>query len=298
MKGFFRSNAFKLLLMLTVILAAVLILSVTTGNTTVSGFFQAIISPMEDAGTELTAQVRENLGLDSMSRQELEALCAQLSDENNTLRDQLVDYYDLKQKNEQYAQALDIVQESPDIKLAAATVTTKDPSDVFFGFSIDVGSLDGIQVNDPVISSDGIVGVVTEVYSSSSRVTTIFSEDINVGATSEEFSENGVVTSDAASANSGIVNMTYLSKDTKITKDTIITTSGAGGIFPKGLIIGKVSYLSASDKDVSVSAVIVPSADIQDISEVFVVTDFAGKGDEKPVDLTSQPSADDGEDSN
>lgn len=291
MKGFFRSNAFKLLMMLTVILAGILILSITTGNSAVSGFFQAIISPMQDAGTAVTDQVRNQLGLDDKSRDELEKLCEQLSQENTQLRNQLVDYYDIKQKNEQYAEALEIVKKSPDIKLVSSSVTSRDPVDAFYSFSIDVGSLDGVEVNDPVVTKDGVVGLITEVYSSSSRVTTIFSEEIQLGATSEEFSENGVVSSDASLMAQGNVKMNYLSKSTKIVAGTVITTSGAGGVFPKGLVIGKVSYLSVSDKDVSVNAVITPTADIVNISDAFVITDFSGKGEDEQATASSQPES-------
>lgn len=291
MKGFFRSNAFKLLMMLTVILAGILILSITTGNSAVSGFFQAIISPMQDAGTAVTDQVRNQLGLDDKSRDELEKLCEQLSQENTQLRNQLVDYYDIKQKNEQYAEALEIVKKSPDIKLVSSSVTSRDPVDSFYSFSIDAGSLDGVEVNDPVVTKDGVVGLVTEVYSSSSRVTTIFSEEIQLGATSEEFSENGVVSSDASLMAQGNVKMNYLSKSTKIVAGTVITTSGAGGVFPKGLVIGKVSYLSVSDKDVSVNAVITPTADIVNISDAFVITDFSGKGEDEQATASSQPES-------
>jgi len=286
MRGFFRSNAFKVMMMIVVTLAAIMILSITVGDTTVTGIFKGIIAPMESAGAELTAEKRAELGFESMSRDDLEAYCADLLEENKQLQEDMVDYHTIKRQNEQYAKALEITQNSKDIQLTAASVTSRDPLDIYYGFSIDVGSADGIEVGDPVITEDGIIGIIAEVYASSSRVDSILSENVQIGATSEEFSENGVVVCDMSGAGNGYVRMKYLTGDTKITDGTVITTSGTAGGFPEGLMIGEVIYLTSAEKDISREAVIKPTADVLGASDVFVVTDFTGKsqvyGDASP----------------
>lgn len=277
MRGFFRSNAFKVMMMIVVTLAAVMILSITVGDTTVTGIFKGIIAPMESAGAALTAEKRADLGLDSMSREELEVYCAELITENRKLSEEMVDYHTLKRQNEQYAKALAITENAKDIQLTAASVTSRDPLDIYYGFTIDIGSADGIEVGDPVITEDGIIGVIAEVYASSARVDSILSEKVQIGATSEEFSENGVVVCDLSGAGNGYVRMKYLTGDTKITEGTVITTSGTAGGFPEGLMIGEVVYTTQAEKDISIEAVIKPSADVLGASDVFVVTDFTGK---------------------
>ena len=90
--------------------------------------------------------------------------------------------------------------------------------------------------------------------------------------------------------------MNYLTKDTKVVPGTVITTSGSGGTFPQDLIIGEVSYLGASETDVSFYAVIKPYEDFSTVSNVFVVTNFPGKDQEaEPIDTASGSTADDGE---
>jgi rod shape-determining protein MreC len=295
MKGFFRGNAFKMMLTLVVILGAFTILSITTGDSTVSGFFQGFISPMQETANDVLGKNSDNLGLSSMSRSELESYTTTLAEENATLRQNLADYYDVKQKNEQYAEAIGIVNSDSDISLIAASVISRDPTDVYMSFGLDVGSLDGVSLNDPVITSQGIVGVVSEIYSNSCRVETIYSENLQVGAVSEEYSENGVIASDSTSANSGTVYMKYLDRSTKITQGTIITTSGSGGIFPKGLVIGTVQYVNQSDTDVTLSAVLEPSADIKNITDCFVITSFNGMGDSSGVSASESANTDDGD---
>ncbi len=294
MKGFFRGNAFKTMLTLVVILGAFTILSITTGDSTISGFFQGFISPMQDTANSVLGKTSDNLGLSDMTRSELESYTATLAEENAQLRQNLADYYDVKQKNEQYAEAIGIVNSDSNISLLAASVISRDPTDVYMGFGLDVGTLDGVALNDAVITSQGIVGIVSEVYSSSCRVETIYSESLEVGAVCEEFSENGVVGSDSVSANAGEVYLKYLDNSTKITQGSIITTSGSGGLFPKGLIIGTVQYINPSSTDVTVNAVLKPSADIKNITDCFVITSFDGMGD-SGVNASESANSDDGD---
>ncbi|MDO4458732.1 MAG: rod shape-determining protein MreC [Clostridia bacterium] len=277
MRGFFRGNAFKLMLILVVILAAVTILSITTGDSVISGFFQGIISPMKSAVNDVIDAPSDNLGLKEMSRSELEAFATELAEENAELRQNLADYYDVKQKNEMYAEAIGILNASPDTQLLAASVISRDPTDIFYSFTLDVGSLDGVSLGDPVITSQGVVGTVSEIYSSSCRVMTLLNDDLKLGGVCEQFNENGIVMSDSSSPETGLIVMRYLDKNTQITKDSLITTSGTGGLFPKGLVIGKVTYLAPSDRDVSLNAVIRPAANIQNISDCFIITDFDRK---------------------
>lgn len=280
MKGFLRSNTFKVLLIVVLLLFGIAILSVTTGSVVISDAISRIISPMQQVSTSILNEVESDLDLDSLSEEDLKIMCSTLAEENKQLREQLVDYYELRQKNEQYAQALQIKEKYVDLELSAAAVIGRDPGDVFGGFSIDKGYTGGVSEGDPVITDKGVVGLVSQVYAYSSRVTTILSEDVKIGAISKEFMESGVVESDVETARDGLVRMSYLNKDTKIGKDTVITTSGAGGNFPKDLLIGKVSYLGTSEKDVSLYAVIEPFEDISTVSNVFVVTNFPGKGEE------------------
>ena len=295
MKGFFRGNTFRLMVTLVVALTAVVILSITAGDTTVKGFFQALITPMQSAAAGTLSDDDDSLGLKSMTRSELEAYAYSLADENASLRQTVSDYYDLKQKNEQYEQAMKLTTDDDSYSFQVASVISRDPTDVFCGFSLDVGSVDGIEINDPVICSQGLVGVVSEVYATSCRVRTIYDDELYVGAVCEETDENGIITSTTSSANSETVIMRYLTRDTKVSAGSIITTSGYGGVFPKGLVIGTVESVGSSDKDVTYSAVVKPSADIRNVSNCFVITEFSGQGEGTEVSLFESQNNDDGE---
>lgn len=105
-----------------------------------------------------------------------------LSQENATLREQLVDYENTQKENEQLKVQLDITEDAPENTLRRPRSSGRDPNDAFYGFSIDQGTLAGISVGDPVITQQGLVGVVTQAYATTSKVTTLLSEDVNVSA--------------------------------------------------------------------------------------------------------------------
>ena len=275
----FSSKNFKILMIAVVVLLGVLVYGLNAGTSVFSNVFGTVSAPLLTAGTNTTEGAKEFLNLDGMSKEELKALYNDLSEENRKLREQLVDYYTLKDENASYENILSVKIAMPDLQLAAGSVVGRDPNDVFGDFTINCGSLAGVSVGDAVITETGVVGVVEEVYAASSRVRSILSEKTQIGATDKSCKESGVVTSDIQFANSGKVKMLYLTRDTEVQPGSIITTSGAGGVFPCDLLIGRVDSVERSNADSSYYAILTPYVDVSEVTDVFVVTDFDGKGD-------------------
>ena len=270
----FTSKNFKILMIAVVVLLGVLVYGLNAGTSVFSNVFGTVSAPLLTAGTNTTKGAKEFLNLDGMSKEELKALYNDLSEENRKLREQLVDYYTLKDENASYENILSVKKAMPDLQLAAGSVVGRDPNDVFGDFTINCGSLAGVSVGET-----GVVGVVEEVYAASSRVRSILSEKTQIGATDKSCKESGVVTSDIQFANSGKVKMLYLTRDTEVQPGSIITTSGAGGVFPGDLLIGRVDSVERSNADSSYYAILTPYVDVTEVTDVFVVTDFDGKGD-------------------
>ena len=201
----FTSKNFKILMIAVVILLGVLVYGLNAGTSVFSNVFGTVSAPLLTAGTNTTEGAKEFLNLDGMSKEELKALYNDLSEENQKLREQLVDYYTLKDENASYENILSVKKAMPDLQLAAGSVVGRDPNDVFGDFTINCGSLAGVSVGDAVITETGVVGVVEEVYAASSRVRSILSEKTQIGATDKSCKESGVVTSDIQFANSGKV---------------------------------------------------------------------------------------------
>ncbi len=290
MKDFFKSSSFKALLITVVVLLGLIIFTATAGGSFVASLLGFVSSPMQGVATTVTENVTEFLDLDGLSKDELKDMVRSLQDQRSQLQQQLADYDKIKQENQQLKDQLDITAERPENKCLAASVIGRDPNDVFSGFSIDKGTLEGISVGDPVITNRGLVGVVTQAYATTSMVSCLLSEDVKVAAVCIKRRESGVVTSDIITASSNLLRLNYLSGDTQLEPGDVIITSGAGGDYPEGILIGEVKSVEKSENDVSKYAVVEPSEELTEVQDVFVIVSFPGKGEEPPeVDLSSEP---------
>lgn len=297
MKDFFKGSSFRVLVIAVVVLLGLVIYTATAGGSIVAGLLGFVSAPMQGIATDVTGDVTEFLDLESYSKEELQALVERLQQERSALAQQLVDYEDKKRENEQLKQQLQIAQLEPENEMRSASVIGRDPNDVFSGFSIDAGSLAGVSVGDPVITTQGLVGVVSQVYATSSMVTCLLSEDLQVAAVSIDREESGVVTSNIMTASSGLLRLNYLSSETTLEAGDIITTSGAGGSYPANIIIGQVQSVEKSENDISKYAVIKPYEDLAHVKDVQVIVSFPGKGEEAPTlpSESSNPAEEDGE---
>lgn len=296
MKDFFKTSSFRVLLIAVVVLLGLVIYTATAGGSFLASLLGFVSSPMQSIATDVTGNVTEFLDLDGYSKDELKELVGVLQEEKAQLEDQLVDYETLKQENDQLKTQLGLEEEEPENELRAASVIGRDPNDVFYGFSIDQGTLSGVTQGAPVITDKGLVGVVTQAYATTSKVACLLSEDVKVAAWSPKRQESGVITSDIATAGTGLLRLSYLSGSTQVQEGDIITTSGEGGSYPQGLKIGTVQSVEKSENDISQYAVIRPFEDLTTVKEVFVITDFPGKGEgEAQLDQDAQTGGEDPE---
>ena len=294
MKNFCRSTGFKILLGAVVILLGVLIYTQSVGNSLIANLINFVSSPMQSVSTSAKENAASALEPLTDDPEALKEKIAALEEENQEYRKQLVDYYDCQRKVAQYESILGIKEKNADFQLVSASVIGRDPNDVFYSFSIDIGYLDGVSQNDPVITGDGLVGWVSQAYATTSKVTTILSENTQIGAAAKQRRESGVISCELRLADEGLVKLGFLDANTKIEPGDIITTTGLSGLFPKDLLIGSVTELGHEEYDVSKYALVQPYVDVKNVMDVFVVTDFYGKGE---ISVTTDSASSEGADS-
>lgn len=159
--------------------------------------------------------------------------------------------------------------------MLAASVASKDPSNWYSTFTINRGSKDGVEKNQAVVNSNReLVGQISRTGDNWAEVITILDSQSAIGATIKRSKEIGIVEGDASLRYSGKCRLGYIARDTDIQTGDFIETSGLGGIFPKGLLIGTVTEIYDENATMSKAAIIEPLADIAKLNEVFVVTDY------------------------
>ena len=282
MKKFYKRRSFKVLIAVAIALLLLIVHTSFSGSIVLSNLFGAVTTPMQKVSAEIAESAGTAITQASTSYEELLAENEKLKAEINELNKQLSDYYQYKQENEQLKNFLDLKSANPDYKFAYGSVVARDSSDLFYSFRVDKGTMDGVSINDPVITAEGLVGWVTSVSAMHCNVTTILSPSASISAMDKVNRDTGVITSDVSLIDEGLVRLSYLENDHTVKKGDMIVTSGIGGIFPKNLLIGKAVDVKSSSTDVSLYATVEPYVDIKNVSDVLIITEFAGQGEVLP----------------
>lgn len=275
---FFKSTAFKIFAVIAAALTAgsIFALATRSGSSPLTSAVSFVFSPITRLSSYVAAEF-ENLPVSFRSSSALAARVEELEKQVDSLTEQLVDYEQAKNKNKFYQEFLGLKEEHSDYQFAEAAVIGRDAADSLGNFTLNKGSLSGISVNDPVVYGEYLVGVVESVAPNQCTVSTILNPKVNVSAYEVRTRDLGFVNSSVELAREGYCFMPGLSSSTAVTAGGIVCTSGVGGIFPRDLIIGTIVDVVDGTVDISASAIIQPSVDFSEITDVLIITAFDGQ---------------------
>ena len=168
-------------------------------------------------------------------------------------------------------------QDSNKVVMAAQDIARSD-GDFSNVITIDKGSSSGIALGDTVMVSDGYVGYICELGVNWANVLTVIDSGLSVGAQNVRTKESMICEGDYSLMRKGLLKLSYLTLDTSLFVGDEICTSGLGENVPQGIMIGEVSSISVSPDGATKQAEITPFVDINDLTIVFVITDFLKEG--------------------
>lgn len=275
---FLKSSAFKMFAIIAAALLAGSVFAVASrsGSSPLTSVISVVFGPLSRFSAHVAAEFSD-IPISFKSSSELLKENEELQKKIDNLTDQLVDYEQLRHKNEFYQQFLNIKEEHSDYTFAEAAIIGRDAANNMGSFTLNKGSAHGIKVNDPVIYGKYLVGVIASVTPTQCTVNTILNPKVNVSAYEVRTRDLGYVTSTVALAQEGHCHMPGLSSSTAVTAGGIVCTSGVGGIFPRDLIIGNIVDVVDGTVDISASAIIEPGMDFAEITDVFIITSFDGQ---------------------
>ena len=276
MKDFFDTWKFKILVGIAVFLAAIMAYAGANGRLTAAPqeILSVAVAPFQRAAAAVSNGVsslwEKYTNIDAILEEN-----EKLTTENAELRGQMVDYDKLKAENEAYKALTNIQEQHPEMSYVSSFVIGRDPLDSFYGFTLDKGSLDGVEANDAITSDEGyLLGVVTEVDLTSCKVMTILHPSFNAAGVVSRTRDNGIITGSADYAAEGLCILSNLSRSTLTKANDQVITTGLGGVFPPDVLVGVVQELVPEASGKSTIAVLKPGADPRTIKHVFIITNY------------------------
>ena len=201
--------------------------------------------------------------------------------ENRELKKQVSEMTELKvrnktlsKENKELKKELKVNKTLTDYSTVSASVLSRSPSSWQKQLVISKGSSSGIKKNMPVLSNGSLIGRVSEVNKTNSKVELL----TNTSSSSNGFAiqiegtnnktVNGTITGYDSKDN--LLVMGEVSSSAKLKKGTKVTTSGLGGVTPKGLYVGKVAKVTSDDYGLAKKVYIKPAADFNNLDIVTV----------------------------
>ncbi len=194
-----------------------------------------------------------------LENQELKKTISILLNKNNQLKEELA-YYKRWKKMLKY-------KEKSSFNLTPANVVGREPSNWFRSIFIDKGSKDGIKKNMVVITYLGLVGKVKSVTPTTSKVMLILDSKSFLGGMIQRTRDIGVI----EGLGKEYLKMVYINNQANIYKGDVVITSGLGGIYPKGIVVGEVFKVEKELDKLYQKVYIVPRVDFMHLEEVFVI---------------------------
>lgn len=191
------------------------------------------------------------------------------------LENKLREAKEVETENENFRRLFGLRDKYSDFVFESAKIIGRGTSNWNSTLTIGKGSESGIEVGDCVIdSSYNVVGQISEVGNGWATIRSVIDTDINIGALVGDTGSAAMVIGDYALMKQGLVKLTYLTAGAQVFEGDTLLTSGKGGSFPRGLVIGTVTAVYNDAGGQAEDAAVAPAADPDSLTQVFVVKDF------------------------
>ena len=183
----------------------------------------------------------------------------------------LILYEAMEQENARLSELLDYTSANSSFYFMTAPISARNMNPYVDTLTVRGGSRSGVSEQMAAVNAQGIVGRVIEVGATYSKIRTLQNDDMRISVmverTRDEGMLGGLIIEDGQLVG---LKLYYLPKNADLQVGDTIVTSGLGGIFPKGLYVGKVLYLADEDNG-EFDACIVSDVDFEHLEEVLII---------------------------
>jgi len=205
----------------------------------------------------------------------------ELVEENNALRERIAelekqnyDAAELEERSAWMSSYLEMKTQHTDFKMLSASVTGRENGNYSKILTLDVGTGAGVQLNMPVVTSEGIVGQITELGYNWAKVTTIVEAQSAVGAYIERTDDAGICEGAFELSGDGRCRLSYLPAEADIKEGDRVLSTGFGSVYPRGLVIGYVETVGINEFTRSPDVTVKCAVDFSELTQVMIITDY------------------------
>jgi rod shape-determining protein MreC len=246
-----------------------------------------VTAPAQVGATSVTGSVADVVSF-FFELRNLRQRNAELENINSSLQAEIFRLNEVERENNELRKYFHFAQERPGLTLRGAQIVGRvigQESTNFLEFLLlDLGQLHGIEVGMPVVTDQGLVGRISQVDNSTSKVLLITDVNSAVNAMLQSSRVSGIV----RGTSGGDLLMDFIPQGPVISVGEVVLTSGLGQRFPKGIPIGQVTEIRQRDIDVVQQAVVRPQVDFSRLELVAVVTNFE-RSEELPDEIFNPP---------
>lgn len=178
-------------------------------------------------------------------------------------------------ENARLRELLNLTEQRREFTYETAYITEHAVTNWTSSLTLHKGTAHGIAVGDCVVDeTHALVGVVSAAGTNWCTVLTIVDTDTSLGAQVFRTKDLGLAQGDFSLMEEERLRLDYLPADCQLLAGDLVETSGLGGFYPSGLVIGSVESVQMDDSGAASYAILAPQVDFDELTEVFVIKDF------------------------
>lgn len=194
----------------------------------------------------------------------------ELKEKNSELEKSLRELEIIKSENATLKEHLALSEQYADYQTKPAYIINKDISNYSSIFIINIGKKDGIEAGMSVISEKGLVGHVISVTEKTAKVQTILDTSSTISTVLS--SSRDAIICKGTLENKTILRGSYIPTEANLVLGDKLETSGMGGIFPKGILVGTIKSIENTNNITDRYIIVTPAVDFQKVETVLVIT--------------------------
>lgn len=259
-------------IVITIVILIILVIITNTENSklyNIENAISKIILPVQNGITYLQNKISKN-DVFFADMNQLKQENQELKEKNSELEQQLRELEIIKAENETLKEYGTLAEKYQSYKTIPAYVINKDITNYSKTIVINVGKDDGIKENMTVIADEGLVGNIISVTSNTAKVQTIIDSASSTSALAS--TTRDIMVCKGTIDGTSTLKATYLAIDSNIIEGDSIESSGMGGIYPKGIHIGRVTKVKEGKNKIDKTVEVETAVNFDKLETVLIIT--------------------------